>query len=172
MKIVVASDHRGYEAKEQIKSIVAQLGHECLDYGTTSDSPMDYPDIAYLAARAVSSNQAQRAILACGTGIGMCMAANKIRGIRAALCHDELSAQISRDHNDANILCVSGDLIGDILLRKIVEVWLTTGFSGGRHGRRVQKIEAIEAGQDPREIGAAEGSSGCANDSGEVLFET
>jgi len=152
MKIVVGSDHRGFEAKQQIKAIVTQLGHECIDVGTTNSHPVDYPDQAYLAAMAVSTKKADRAILACGTGIGMSITANKIKGIRAALCHDELSAQISRHHNDANVLCVSGDLIGEVLLRKMVEVWLETEFGGGRHLRRVRKITAIEAGRDPGEV--------------------
>jgi len=152
MKIVVGSDHRGFESKQQVKAIITQLGHECIDVGTTDNSPIDYPDLAYLAAKAVSQGQADLAILACGTGIGMSITANKIKGIRAALCHDELSAQISRHHNDANVLCLSGDLIGEVLLRKIVEVWLNTDFSGGRHQRRVNKITAIEEGRDPREL--------------------
>lgn len=149
MKIAVGSDHRGYEAKEQIKAIITQLGHEFVDVGTDSSDPVDYPDTAYLAAMAVSKNKADKAILACGTGIGMSIAANKVKGIRAALCYDELSAQISRHHNDANVLCVSGDLIGEVLLRKMVEVWLSTEFSGGRHQRRVNKISAIEEGKEP-----------------------
>jgi len=153
MKIVVGSDHRGFEAKQQIKAIITQLGHECIDIGTTDNSPIDYPDSAYKAAMVVSKGQADRAILACGTGIGMSITANKIKGVRAALCHDELSAQISRHHNDANVLCVSGDLIGEILLRKIVEVWLSTEFAGGRHQRRVNKILAIEKGEDPTKVG-------------------
>jgi len=152
MKIVVGNDHRGFEVKQQVKVIITQLGHECIDVGTSDSNPVDYPDPAYLAAMAVAKKEADRAILACGTGIGMSITANKIKGIRAALCHDELSAQISRHHNDANILCVSGDLIGEVLLRKIVEVWLNTEFSGGRHQRRVNKITAIEEGRDPREV--------------------
>lgn len=152
MKIVVGSDHRGFEAKNKIKAIIAHLGHECIDIGTNDSHPVDYPDQAYLAAMAVSKKQAERAILVCGTGIGMSITANKIKGIRAALCHDELSAQISRHHNDANVLCISGDLIGEVLLRKIVEVWLNTEFSGGRHLRRVKKITAIEEGRSPTEI--------------------
>ena len=152
MKIVVGSDHRGFEAKEQIKGIITQLGHEYIDVGTTNSNPVDYPDQAYLAATAVSERQADRAILACGTGLGMSITANKIKGIRAALCHDELCARISRDHNDANVLCISGDLTGEVLLRRIVEVWLNTEFAGGRHKRRVRKITAIEEGKDPREI--------------------
>jgi len=152
MKIAVGSDHRGFEAKQQIKSLITQLGHECIDFGTTNSEPVDYPDTAYLAAMAVSKKQADRGILACGTGIGTSITANKVKGVRAALCHDELSAQISRHHNDANVLCVAADLTGEVLLRKIVEVWLKTEFSGGRHQRRVRKIMAIEEGKDPREI--------------------
>ncbi len=152
MKIVVGSDHRGFEAKKQIKAIITQLGHECVDVGTDSSDPVDYPDPAYLAAVAVSKKQAERAILACGTGIGMSITANKINGIRAALCHDELSAQISRHHNDANVLCIAADLLGEVLLRKIVETWLNTEFSGGRHLRRVRKIAAIEEGREPGKV--------------------
>ena len=152
MKIAVGSDHRGFDSKELVRNIVTQLGHEVIDFGANSNDPVDYPDMAYGAATAVAQGQVDRAILACGTGIGMCIAANKILGIRAALCHDELSAQISRDHNDANVLCISGDLVGEVLLRKIVEVWLSTDFSGGRHQRRVNKISAIEHGQNPQEV--------------------
>jgi len=152
MKIAVGSDHRGFDAKQQIKAITAELGHECIDFGTDDNNPVDYPDLAYLAAGAVSKKEADRAILICATGIGMSMAANKVHGIRAALCHDELSTQISRDHNDANVLCLSADQVGAVLLRKMVEVWLNTDFSGGRHDRRVRKIQAIEEGLDPRNI--------------------
>ena len=152
MKIAIGSDHRGFEAKQQVKAIAAELGHECIDFGTDDNNPVDYPDLAYLAATAVSRKQADRAILACATGIGMSIAANKVRGVRAALCHDELSAQVSRDHNDANVLCLSADQIGAVLLRKMVEVWLTTEFRGGRHERRVRKIHVIEEGKDPRDF--------------------
>ena len=152
MIIAVGSDHRGFDIKQQIIAIASELGHECIDVGTTGNNPVDYPDLAYLAATAVSKKEADRAILTCATGIGMCMAANKVKGIRAALCHDELTAQISRDHNNSNVLCLSADQIGVLLLRKMVEVWLGTEFSGGRHERRVRKIAAIEEGEDPREI--------------------
>ena len=152
MKIALGCDHRGFEIKEQIKAIVTELGHECLDFGTNANEPVDYPDTAYLAAKAVSTKQADRGILVCATGIGMSMAANKIDGVRASLCHDELSAQVTRSHNDSNVLCLSGDQIGETLLRKMVEVWLETEFSGGRHQRRVNKIIAIEQGKDPRDI--------------------
>jgi ribose 5-phosphate isomerase B len=152
MRIVIASDHRGFGSKQIVKAIVGQMGHECIDVGTDGAAPVDYPDLAYLAGRTVADKQADRAILICATGLGMSIAANKVRGIRAALCHDELSARIARDHNDANVLCLSGDQLGEVLLRKIVEAWMTTEFSGGRHQRRVNKIIAIEQGQDPREI--------------------
>lgn len=152
MKIAVGSDHRGFDAKQIVKATITQMGHECLDFGTDGTNPVDYPDLAYTVAKAVSESQADRAILICATGLGMSIAANKVKGIRAALCHDELSAQISRDHNNTNILCLSGDQIGEVLLRKIVEVWIETDFSGGRHQRRVNKIVAIEEGRDPREV--------------------
>ncbi|MBN1972290.1 MAG: ribose 5-phosphate isomerase B [Sedimentisphaerales bacterium] len=152
MKIALGCDHRAFEIKEQIKVLINELGHEFIDFGAFNNEPVDYPDTAYLAAKAVSTKQADRAILACATGIGMSMAANKVPGIRAALCHDELSAQLSRGHNDANVLCLSGDQTGESLLRKIVEMWLKTEFTGGRHQRRVNKIQAIEQGKDPREL--------------------
>jgi len=161
MKIVVGSDHRGFEAKQRVKAIITRLGHECIDVGAADSNPVDYPDPAYLAATAVVNKQADRAILACGTGLGMSITANKIKGIRAALCHDELSAQISRHHNDANVLCIPADLTGEVLLRKMVEVWLNTEFSGGRHQRRVRKITAIEEGKDPREVKS--GGNNCQN---------
>jgi ribose 5-phosphate isomerase B len=152
MKIAIGSDHRGFDSKEHIKTILTQLGHQYIDVGTKDNSPSDYPESAFIAAKAVAEKKADRAILICGTGIGMCITANKVKGIRAALCHDELSAQISRQHNDANVLCLSGDMIGEVLLRKIVEVWLNTDFQGGRHLRRVKKISAIEEGKDPFKI--------------------
>ncbi len=152
MRVAVGSDHRGFNAKQLIKAIVSQMGHECVDVGTDNATPVDYPDLAYLAAKSVSEKRADRAILICATGLGMSIAANKVRGVRAALCHDELSAHIARDHNDANVLCLSGDQIGEVLLRKIVETWMTTEFGGGRHQRRVNKITAIEDGRDPREV--------------------
>jgi ribose 5-phosphate isomerase B len=152
MKVAIGSDHRGFEAKKQIRAIVTELGHECIDFGTEDNNPVDYPDLAYVTASAVARKEADRGVLICATGIGMCMAANKVHGVRAALCHDELSAQISRDHNDANVLCISADQVGLVVLRKMIEVWLNTKFSGGRHKRRVRKIGAIEEGRDPREI--------------------
>jgi ribose 5-phosphate isomerase B len=152
MKIALGSDHRGFEAKERIKAILSELGHEYLDFGTADSKPVDYPDIAYRAATAVSKGEVERAILVCATGIGMSIAANKVCGVRAVVCHDELNARISRNHNDANVLCISGDQTGEVLLRKIVEVWLATEFGGGRHQRRVDKIRAIEEGMKPSDV--------------------
>lgn len=152
MKIAVGNDHRGVRAIEQIKAIITQLGHELVDFGTSNDNPVDYPDLAYLAAKAVSAGEVDRAVLVCGTGIGMCISANKIKGVRAALCFDELNARISRQHNDANVLCLAGDLLGSSALRSVVEIWLDTEFEGGRHQRRVNKIAAIEEGKDPQDV--------------------
>ncbi len=150
MKIAMANDHRGFSVKERIKTIVSELGHEQIDLGSFDDRPVDYPDTAYAAAVAVAKREADRAILVCSIGMGMCIAANKVRGIRAVLCHDELSARTSRTHNNANVLCLAGDLISKQEVRKMVEVWLSTEFTGGRHQRRVQKITAIEEGRHPR----------------------
>ncbi|MCP4452388.1 MAG: ribose 5-phosphate isomerase B [Planctomycetes bacterium] len=150
MKIAVGSDHRGYEAKEIVISIVTQMGHEFADMGTTDNHPMDYPDAAYRVATSVSSGEVDRGILICSTGIGMCIAANKIDGVRAALCHDEFTAGVSRVHNDSNVLCFGADQSGEVMLRKMVETWLTSEFSAGRHERRVAKIQAIEKGLDPQ----------------------
>jgi ribose 5-phosphate isomerase B len=117
--------------------------------GECSGASCDYPDIAWLVANAVARGESERGILVCGTGIGMCIAANKVDGIRAALASDELAAQLSRSHNDANVLCLSADLIGPILAKRILDVWMSTSFEGGRHERRLAKITRIEHGQDP-----------------------
>ena len=144
MKIAIGADHRGYLAKEKLKSLLEQLGYEVTDFGTDSPKSFDYPDVALAVGKAVANDTFDRAILICGTGLGMSISANKICGVRAALCHDELTAQMSRQHNDANILCMPADLIGEALMRRIVEAWLETPFEGGRHARRVQKIIEIE----------------------------
>ena len=150
MKIAVASDHRGFKATERILSQVAELHHEIKDFGTTTSDTCDYPDYAAKAALAVSNGEVDRAILVGGTGIGMTIVANKFRGVRAALCYDEGSAEMSRRHNDANILCLSGDLLGEQLAARMIEVWLATPFEGGRHARRIAKIAQIE--QSIREL--------------------
>ena len=148
MKIAVASDHRGFSVKDKILSQVTQLNHEAQDFGPSSADICDYPDFGAKAAKAVSEGQVDRAILICGSGIGMCIVANKFRGVRAALCHDDLTAEMSRRHNDANILCLSADLIGDRLASRMVELWLATPFEGGRHARRIGKIADYERQAD------------------------
>jgi len=152
MKIAIASDHRGFSMKERIIAIVSELGYEQIDLGSFDEQPVDYPDLAYAAGMAVAQKQVDRAILICSVGIGMCIAANKVKGIRAVLCYDEFGAQISRTHNNANVLCLASDLMSRGQLRKTVEVWLNTKFTGGRHQRRITKITAIEEGRDPRKI--------------------
>ena len=152
MKIALGCDHRGRRAVDELLPYLRSLGHEAIELGLVDQVPCDYPDRAWLVANAVANEEADRGILLCGTGIGMCMAANKINGVRAALALDELSAQLSRSHNNANILCMSADLIGQILLKRIVETWMSTPFDGGRHTRRVNKIGVIEAGQAPASV--------------------
>ena len=149
MKIAVASDHRGIEMKARVLDMIRTNGHEGLDYGPLNSDSVDYPDFAGAVAGDVGQHKIDRGILICGTGIGMCIAANKLKGIRAALAQDELSAQLSRTHNDANVLCLSADLIGQTLVKRIVDVWFRTGFDGGRHERRLGKIVKIENGLDP-----------------------
>jgi len=144
MKIAVGSDHRGFEAKKRILLLLSQLGHEALDLGTQGPESVDYPDFAIQVAQAVGDKRVDRGILICGTGIGMCIAANKVHGVRAAPCHDSITAEMSRRHNDANILCLSGDLLGEELIDRMVRIWLQTEFEGGRHARRVDKIEHFE----------------------------
>ena len=150
MKIAIASDHRGFSMKECIKTIVSELGHNYVDFGSFDDCPVDYPDMAYAAAVAVTKKEVDRAIMVCSVGTGMCIAANKVKGIRAVLCHDELNAKISRTHNNANVLCLAGDFVDEQELQKMIQVWLNTEFCGGRHQRRIKKITAIEEGRDPR----------------------
>lgn len=148
MRIAVASDHRGFSVKERILSQLVELHHEAVDFGPYSVDVCDYPDFGAKAARAVSKGEAERAILICGSGIGMCIVANKVRGIRAALCHDDLSAEMSRRHNDSNVMCLSADLLGDRLASRMVELWLSTPFEGGRHARRIAKITDLENSTD------------------------
>ena len=140
MRIAIGSDHRGYEAKRRIRALLQQLGHEVVDMGPDSGDSVDYPDFAFQVATAVGAGQADRGILVCGTGIGMCIAANKVPGVRAAPCHDSITAEMSRRHNDANVLCLSADLLGEELIDRMVRIWLTTDFEGGRHAQRVGKI--------------------------------
>ena len=147
MRIAIGSDHRGFEVKRRIASVLQQMGHEVVDFGPQSGESVDYPDYAFQVARAVSARQVDRGVLICGTGIGMCIAANKVPGVRAAPCHDSITAEMSRRHNDANVLCLSADLLGEELIDRMVRIWLETEFEGGRHARRVEKIVRFESQQ-------------------------
>lgn len=149
MKLAIGADHRGASAARLLAERLRSDGHEVSMFGSLSGEPSDYPESAYQVGSTVSSGQAERGVLIDGTGVGSSIAANKVRGIRAALVHDELTAEMSRSHNDANVVCLSADLLGQRLIEKIVQVWLATPFQGGRHERRIRKIAAIEQGQDP-----------------------
>jgi ribose 5-phosphate isomerase B len=144
MKIAIGSDHRGFAIRAKVKELVEKMGHEAVDVGAFSADSVDYPDIAADVGRRVSRSEVDRGILICGTGLGMCIAANKVDGVRAAPCHDDITAELSRRHNDSNVLCLSADLLGERLIDRMIEIWLTTPFEGGRHARRVEKITALE----------------------------
>lgn len=142
--IALGADHGGFRLKEELKSVVAEWGYQVTDCGTFGTDPVDYPDYAYAVARLVADGRAWRGIVVDGAGIGSCMAANKVPGVRAAMCYDHTTAVNSREHNDANVLTLGGMLIGSNLARQIVKVWLETPFGGDRHARRVGKIADIE----------------------------
>lgn len=141
MKIVIGNDHAGVDLKNKVKEELRKKGHEVINVGTDTLDSVDYPDIAVLASEKVLSGEAQFGILICGTGIGISIAANKIKGIRAALAHNEFTAKLSRLHNDANIIALGARVLGDSLAIACVEAFINTEFEGGRHARRVGKIE-------------------------------
>jgi ribose 5-phosphate isomerase B len=143
MIIPIASDHAGFEAKEKVKKMLEELGHMPVDFGTHSDKSVDYPDYAIQVTEKVSDGEHAQGILVCGSGQGMCMTANKYGNIRAALVYDEESARLTRQHNNANILCLPGRMLTDDQLKKVLSVWLETDFEGGRHERRVNKIQDL-----------------------------
>lgn len=147
LRISFASDHRGVAIKGRMIQKLVECGFEVYDEGTNSDDAVDYPDYATIVAKKVSRGEADRGILICGTGIGMAITANKFPGVRAAPCYDEVMVELSRKHNNVNVLCLPGDLIGDRPIDDLVLMWLRTEFEGGRHGRRVEKIQAIENGE-------------------------
>lgn len=149
MKIGIGADHRGVNTARLLMDRLKSLGHDVTTYSALSGDTCDYPIPAANVGKAVAKGEVDRGVLICGTGIGMCIAANKVHGVRAAVVHDELSAEISRTHNDANILCLSADLLGQRLIESITERWLTTPFQGGRHQRRLEEIKLIEEGKDP-----------------------
>jgi ribose 5-phosphate isomerase B len=142
-RIAIGSDHGGFEMKEQLKDVLRGLGFEYQDFGTHSSAAVDYPDIARAVAEAVSRRVCDLGIIVDGAGIGSCMVANKVRGIRAAMCYDEASARNSREHNGANVLTLGGKMISSDTMRDIVRVWLSTDLTEERHRRRVAKIDAM-----------------------------
>lgn len=143
MKIAIGCDHAAYEMKAEVVAFLNAEGHEVTDFGTSGPGSVDYPDYAALVSDAVVSGAADRGVLICGTGLGMSMAANKYAGIRAALCSEPVSARLSREHNDSNVLCMGARMIGLIMAKEIVKAWLATGFEGGRHMMRIEKLTAL-----------------------------
>ncbi len=145
MKVGIGSDHRGLQQRVWAAGAIRNTGAEPVDFGTHSTESVDYPDIAVEVARAVASGTIQRGVLICGPGIGVSIAANKVAGVRAAVCHDLHTAEMSRRHNDANVLCLPGDALDQQQLEAIVKLWLETDFEGGRHARRVEKLRELDA---------------------------
>ncbi|NLP10292.1 ribose 5-phosphate isomerase B [bacterium] len=143
MSIAIASDHAGFELKKAVVAYLERRRLEYLDLGVRSEERVDYPDYGYAAAQAVASGQCAMGIIICGTGIGISITANKVRGIRAALCCSEYMAEMARKHNDANMLALGGRVISPEMAEKIVDVFLQTDFEGGRHAQRVQKIHQL-----------------------------
>jgi len=144
MQIGLACDHGGFDLKEELKAFLKGLGVEPVDMGTFNEDSVDYPDFGVRVAERVSKGDLEKGILICGTGIGMSILANKFPRVRAALVNDLYSSRLSREHNDANVLVIGGRIVGKDLAKEIVKIWLATPFSGGRHQRRLDKIEALE----------------------------
>ena len=152
MRIALGSDHRGVDAVRKLQSHLVQAGHEVSLHGDLDAASSDYPDVAWEVGREVSRHDADRGILICGSGIGVSMAANKIHDVRAALVYDASGAELSRRHNDANVLCLSSDETSPQDMQRLVDIWLAASFEGGRHQRRVNKMTAIEHGEDPATV--------------------
>lgn len=144
MKIAIGSDHAGFKRKKELITALSRMGHRVVDVGCYSEDSCDYPDYAKKVGRAVSLNRAERGVLVCGTGIGMAMAANKIKNVRAAVCWNAKTAALASEHNQANVLCLSGRLLSLRDGEKMVQAWLKTEFAGGRHLRRIRKIAQME----------------------------
>jgi ribose 5-phosphate isomerase B len=144
MKIGLACDHGGFELKEELKALLKSMGFDPMDMGTFNENSVDYPDYGILVAEKISKGEMEKGILVCGTGIGMSIVANKFPGVRAALANDLYTSQCSREHIDANILVIGGRIVGKELAKEILKLWLNTPFAGGRHKRRLEKIEALE----------------------------
>ncbi len=149
MRIAIGADHRGREVLARVRDSLDTGEHTIEVMGAGNAETCDYPDIAFMIGTAVREGKADRGILFCGSGVGMSIAANKIPGVRAALVHDEVGAEMSRRHNDTNVLCIPADLLGLRIIDHIVRMWLLTEFDGGRHARRVKKIDLIEQGGNP-----------------------
>jgi ribose 5-phosphate isomerase B len=145
MKIAVGNDHRGIAVKEHLANMLRDLGNDVQDIGTNTPTSADYPDYALQVAQAVGTRSVERGILICATGHGMCIVANKVHGVRAVNCRDVVDAEMSRLHNDANVLCLSADLLSEDTIDRIVRAWIETKFEGGRHDRRLEKIRNFEA---------------------------
>jgi len=145
MRIAIGSDHAGFRLKQVLLEHVASLGHESSDFGCPDETSVDYPDFAVPLAQAVIAGEQDLGILICSSGVGMSITANKLKGIRAALCHDTFSARRARQHTDANVLCLGAWCIGEGAARDVVEAFLNGDFQGGRHVRRLEKIKALEA---------------------------
>ncbi|MBI4656564.1 MAG: ribose 5-phosphate isomerase B [Elusimicrobia bacterium] len=144
MKIVIGSDHAGFEAKEKLKKFLQEAGHQVTDFGCYSIQPVDFPDIAMLVGESVAKKEFEKGVLLDGFGGAVCLAANKIRGIRAVCAYDQISARFAAAHEDANVICLGGKTHGDLALQEIIKVWLATPFEGGRYQKRLDKISAIE----------------------------
>ena len=144
--VALASDHRGVKTRKRLAKVLTDAGYRIEDHGTDDDEPCDYPDFAARVSRRISDGTVQRGVLICGTGIGMAMVANKFPGVRAAACYDEVIVEISRRHNDVNVLCLPGDLIGGRPIGDVVLMWLRTAFDGGRHKVRLEKLGDVERG--------------------------
>ena len=142
--VALGADHAGWELKESLKAWLIDQGHQVLDFGTHSPDPVDYPDYAAQVAESVAVGKVDHGVLVCGTGLGMAITANKVPGVRAAVCGDTSTARMSREHNDVNVLCLGARLTGRDLAREILEIWLDSTFAGDRHARRVRKITALE----------------------------
>jgi ribose 5-phosphate isomerase B len=154
MKIAVGSDHFGYGLKETVRRHLEELGHEAVDVGCDGpEEPVDYPDVAETLARTVGRGEVERGILVCGTGIGMAISANKIPGVRAAVCHDPYSAERARKSNDAHVLCLGSQIVGPALALTLVDLWLEAEFAGGRSTPKVAKMKAID--ERYRQVGEA-----------------
>jgi len=145
MRIAIGSDHRGFAFKEGLKELLGELGHEWVDFGCHGEEPVDYPDVAQPLAEAVARGEFDGGILICGSGIGMSIAANKVKGVRAALCHDTWAGRRAREHNDANVLCLGSWCVGRGVAEDIVRAFLAAKFEGGRHASRLDKIKAMES---------------------------